>query len=133
MKSFRAAVEARDLDAIEDLLADDVVFTSPVAFKPYPGKAITLAILRTVIEVFEDFHYVREISDGSEHALVFEAKVDGLDITGCDFIVTGEDGRIIDFMVMVRPLKAAQALAGAMGARFADIEAAAVAWAQQQG
>ncbi|MGN0064142.1 MAG: nuclear transport factor 2 family protein [Nocardioides sp.] len=133
MTSFRAAVEARDLDAIEALLADEVVFTSPVAFKPYAGKAITLAILRTVIEVFEEFHYVRELSDGDQHALVFEAKVDGLDITGCDFLVTDDDGLIVDFMVMVRPLKAAQALAAAMGERFGDIQAEAVAWAERQG
>ena len=130
MTSFRAAVEARDLDAIEEMLHEDVVFTSPVAFKPYPGKAITLAILRTVIEVFQDFRYVREIRDGDQHALVFEAYVDGLAITGCDFITTGEDGRIVDFMVMVRPLKAARALAAAMGERFEEIQAQALAWAE---
>lgn len=130
MTSFRAAVEARDLDAIEEMLHEDVVFTSPVAFKPYPGKAITLAILRTVIEVFQDFRYVREIHDGDQHALVFEAYVDGLAITGCDFITTGEDGRIVDFMVMVRPLKAAQSLAAAMGERFEEIQAQALAWAE---
>ncbi|MEO5874991.1 MAG: nuclear transport factor 2 family protein, partial [Streptosporangiaceae bacterium] len=71
MHPFRAAVEAADHDAIEALLAEDVVFTSPVAFKPYPGRAITAAILRGVFRVFEDFHYVREIDspDGRDHAL----------------------------------------------------------------
>jgi ketosteroid isomerase-like protein len=68
MHPFRAAVEARDLDAVAALLADDVVFTSPVAFQPYPGKAITAAILRAVIRVFEDFRYVREIGDDRDHA-----------------------------------------------------------------
>ena len=131
MGTFREAVEAHDLDAIEKLLADDVVFRSPVVFKPYPGKGVTLAILRTVIEVFEDFHYVRDISDGDQHALVFEAKVDGLAITGCDFLTHDADGRIVDFMVMTRPLKATQALADAVGARFPEIEAAAVAWMEQ--
>lgn len=57
MHPFRAAVEARDLDTVAALLADDVVFTSPVAFRPYPGKAILPAVIR----VFEDFRYVREI------------------------------------------------------------------------
>ncbi|GGN91883.1 membrane protein [Actinoplanes lobatus] len=118
MTTFRKAVEARDAAAIEALLADDVVFTSPVAFKPYEGKPITAAILRGVLRVFEDFQYVREIADGRDHALVFEAKVDGKAITGCDFLHYDENGLIDSFMVMVRPLSAAQALAEAMGAQF---------------
>ncbi|MBW6436993.1 nuclear transport factor 2 family protein [Actinoplanes hulinensis] len=118
MTTFRKAVEARDAAAIEALLADDVVFTSPVAFKPYEGKPITAAILRGVLRVFEDFHYVREIADDRDHALVFEAKVDGKAITGCDFLHYDENGLIDSFMVMVRPLSAAQALAEAMGAQF---------------
>jgi ketosteroid isomerase-like protein len=123
MTSFREAIDARDMDAVEALLADDVVFRSPVAFKPYEGKAITAAILRAVVEVFEDFHYVREIgaSGDVDHALVFEAKVDGLAVTGCDFLRFDEDGKIVDFMVMVRPLRAAEALAREMGARFEEI------------
>lgn len=125
MPSFRQAIEARDMDAVEALLADDVVFRSPVAFKPYPGKAITAAILRAVVEVFEDFRYVREIGGDRDHALVFEAKVDGLAITGCDFLQYDADGKIVDFMVMVRPLRAAEALAREMGARFEQIQAAA--------
>lgn len=129
MKSFRQAVETRDLEAIEALLADDVVFRSPVVFKPYPGKAITQAILRAVIEVFEDFRYVRELRDGEEHLLVFEAKVGELGLTGIDLLTYDEDGRIKDFMVMVRPLNGAQALADAMKARFPEIQANAMAWA----
>jgi hypothetical protein len=125
--TFREAVEARDMAAVEAMLADDVVFHSPVAFKPYPGKAITAAILRAVVEVFEEFRYVREIRDpdGVDHALVFEAKVDGLAITGCDFLRYDDAGRIADFMVMVRPLRAAEALAARMGERFEQIKAAA--------
>lgn len=125
--TFREAVEARDMAAVEAMLADDVVFRSPVAFKPYPGKAITAAILRAVVEVFEEFRYVREIEDpsGVDHALVFEAKVDGLSITGCDFLRYDDAGRIVDFMVMVRPLRAAEALAARMTERFDQIQAAA--------
>lgn len=133
MITFREAVERRDLAAIEDLLADDVVFRSPVVFKPYPGKAITQAILRAVIEVFEDFHYVRDIRDGDEHVLVFEAKVDGLTLTGCDILQYDADGRIKDFMVMVRPLNGATALAERMKARFPEIQAAAIAYMSKQG
>jgi ketosteroid isomerase-like protein len=120
---FRKAVEAGDLAAIEDMLADDVVFTSPVAFKPYPGKAITAAILRGVSRVFTDFRYVREIAgaDGRDHALVFTAKVGDKELNGCDFLHFDEDGRIDDLMVMVRPLSAAHALSEAMGAQFERI------------
>lgn len=121
MNSFRAAVEARDIDAMIALLAPDVVFTSPVVFKPYQGRAITGAILRGVLRVFEDFRYVREIADGDDHALIFEATVGGKAITGCDFLHFGADGLIDDFMVMVRPLSAANALAEAMGAQFDQI------------
>lgn len=127
MHPFRAAVEARDEAAMEALLADNVVFTSPVAFKPYPGKAITAAILRGVMRVFEDFRYVREIADGRDHALVFEATVDGKTITGCDFLHIDDDGRIDDFMVMVRPLSAATALAARMGEQFERIATEAAA------
>ncbi|NEA48199.1 nuclear transport factor 2 family protein [Streptomyces sp. SID10815] len=120
MHPFRKAVENRDTAAVEALLADDVVFTSPVAFTPYPGKAITAAILRGVLRVFEDFAYVREIADpnGRDHALVFTATVAGKRIQGCDFLHFDEEGKIDDFTVMVRPLSAAQALAEAMGAQF---------------
>jgi ketosteroid isomerase-like protein len=123
MHTFRKAVEAGDFAAIEDMLADDVVFTSPVAFKPYPGKAITAAILRAVSRVFTDFRYVREIAgaDGRDHALVFRAKVGDKEIDGCDFLQFDEDGRIDDLMVMVRPLSAAHALSEAMGAQFERI------------
>ncbi|MBF6221820.1 nuclear transport factor 2 family protein [Nocardia abscessus] len=134
MHPFREAVEARDEAAIEALLADDVVFTSPVAFKPYPGKAITAAILRAVIRVFEDFRYVREIADagGRDHAFVFEATVDGKQLTGCDFLHFDEHGKIDDFMVMVRPLSAAQALATRMGEQFARIESEATAQLERE-
>lgn len=127
MHPFRAAVEARDAAAMEALLADEVVFTSPVAFKPYRGKAITAAILRAVMRVFEDFRYVREIADagGRDHALVFEAEVDGKAITGCDFLHVDDDGLIDEFMVMVRPLSAATALAARMGEQFERIAAEA--------
>ncbi|OBI05290.1 hypothetical protein A5715_03055 [Mycolicibacter heraklionensis] len=129
MHPFRQAVEARDAAAIEALLSDDVVFTSPVAFKPYPGKPITAAILRAVMRVFEDFRYVREIGDpsGRDHALIFEASVGGKRLTGCDFLHIDDDGKIDDFVVMVRPLSAATVLAEAMAAQFEQITREAAA------
>lgn len=122
MHPFRQAVEARDSAAVEALLADDVVFTSPVAHKPYPGKAVTAAILRGALRVFEDFRYIRDIDGGRDHALVFEATVNGKSVTGCDFLHLNEDGLIDDLMVMVRPLSAANALADAMAAQFPRIQ-----------
>ncbi|MBO7940649.1 nuclear transport factor 2 family protein [Streptomyces antibioticus] len=120
MRAFREAVEAGDLDAVEALLAEDVVFTSPAVFKPYAGRPITAAILRTVSEVFEDFRYERELSggEGRDHALVFRARVGERELSGCDFIHLNEDGLIDELTVMVRPLSGLQALAAAMGARF---------------
>jgi hypothetical protein len=136
MHPFRRAVEERDEAAIQALLADDVVFTSPVAFKPYVGKPITAALLRGVLRVFEDFHYVREIADsnGRDHALVFEAKISGAagkKVNGCDFLHLNDDGLIDDFMVMVRPLSGATALSEAMGAQFDRIQQEAAELANQ--
>ncbi|WP_305784099.1 nuclear transport factor 2 family protein [Symbioplanes lichenis] len=122
MTDFRAAVEARDPDAIAATLAETVVFRSPVAFKPYPGKALTAAILRGVLRVFEDFHYVRELSGDRDHALVFAARIGDVAVEGCDFLHLDDDGLIDEFTVMVRPLSAAQALAAAMAAQFDRIQ-----------
>ena len=118
MHSFRAAVEAGDIDAAVALLADDVVFHSPVAFKPYEGRATVEAILRAVFTVFEDFRYVREIVATPDAALVFEARIGERALTGCDFVHVDEDGLIDDFMVMVRPLSGVQALGEAMAAKL---------------
>lgn len=131
MQEFRRAVEARDFGAVEAMLAEDVRFTSPVAFTPYAGRAMTAAIFRAVIRVIEGFEYVREINDagGRDSALVFRGTVGGKELTGCDFIHVGDDGLIDDFMVMVRPLSAAQALSDAMGAQFDRIKAEVAAQA----
>jgi hypothetical protein len=139
MKEFRAAVEAGDFAALADLLADDVVFRSPVAFTPYEGRPIVAAILRGVGRVFTDFRYVRELTDpstssgsgngsggGGGSALVFETYVDGVSLHGCDFIRLDADGRIRELTVMVRPLSAANALAAAMSAQFPQIQAEAM-------
>jgi SnoaL-like domain len=136
MHPFRKAIEERDEAAIQAMLADTVVFTSPVAFKPYVGKPITAAILRGVLRIFEDFRYVREIADsnGRDHALVFETRISGVDgkqINGCDFLHFNDDGLIDEFMVMVRPLSGATALSEAMGAQFDRIQQEALELADQ--
>jgi SnoaL-like protein len=129
MIDFRTAVEARNPDAIAATLAENVMFRSPVAFKPYPGKAITAAILRGVLRVFEDFRYTRELTGdgGRDHALVFEARIGDVAVEGCDFLHFDDDGLIDEFTVMVRPMSAAQALAAAMAAEFDQIQREATA------
>jgi hypothetical protein len=118
---FRAAIEAKNLDAAVALLREDVVFRSPVVFTPYEGREALRQILGAVIDVFEDFRYVREIgADGApDHALVFEARVGDKQLQGCDFIHVDSDGAIDEFTVMVRPMQAMLALAEAMKARLA--------------
>ncbi|MDG5485137.1 nuclear transport factor 2 family protein [Mycolicibacterium gadium] len=118
---FRAAIEARDLDAAVALLREDVVFRSPVVFTPYEGREALRQILAAVIDVFEDFRYIREIgaAGAADHALVFEARVGDKQVQGCDFIHVDADGLIDEFTVMVRPLQAMLALAEAMKARLA--------------
>jgi hypothetical protein len=124
--AFREAIEARDLAAVPPLLAEDVVMNSPIAHRPYTGRAITAAVVRGAARVFEDFRYVGELADGRDHALVFRATVRGREIHGCDFLHTNEDGLIDELTVMVRPLSAANALAEAMGAEFDRISAEAM-------
>jgi ketosteroid isomerase-like protein len=117
---FRTAIEARDIDAAVALLADDVVFRSPVVFKPYSGREAVRVILAAVIQVFEDFSYQREIGaeGAADHALVFQAHIGGRQLEGCDFLRARADGLIDEFTVMVRPLSGVQALAEAMNARL---------------
>lgn len=121
MHPFRAAVEARDINAAVDLLSENVVFRSPVVFRPYQGRDAVAPILHAAFEVLEDFRYVREIGsdDAADRALVFQANVGGRQVEGSDFLHTDEDGSITELTVMVRPLSATIALAEAMNARLA--------------
>lgn len=116
MHPFRAAIEARDVDAAIALLADDVQFRSPIGFGPYQGRDSVADLLRGVAQVFEDFRYSREIgaAGGRDHALVFSARVGNKQVEGCDLIHCHEDGSIAELVVMVRPLSGALALAEAM-------------------
>jgi ketosteroid isomerase-like protein len=120
MHPFRTAVEAGDLDAATALLDDDVVFRSPVVFKPYRGRDAVGALLAAVSRVFEDFSYTREIGapDARDHALVFQARVGEKQIEGCDFLHLDDNGSIDELVVMVRPLSGALALAEAMKAQL---------------
>ena len=125
MHPFRTAVEAGDFDALPALFTEDVVFHSPIAHKPYHGRETMGAILRAVSNVFEGLAYEREIGadGGPDHALVFNARVGDLEINGCDFIHTRDDGLIDEFTVMLRPLKAVNAFAEKMAVEFAKATA----------
>lgn len=120
MHAFRAAVESGDQEAVVALLAEDVVFRSPIVFQPYHGRDALAAILLAVSRVFEDLRYEREIGvDGAaDHALVFKARIGDREVQGCDFLHADENGLIDEFSVMVRPLSGALALAEAMKAQL---------------
>jgi hypothetical protein len=107
------------------MLADDAVFHSPVVHTPQAGKAIVMAYLVAASHVLgnETFHYVRELQDGNEMMLEFVTEIDGIAINGVDIIRWNADGKISDFKVMVRPLKAINKVWEMMGAQLAAAKA----------
>jgi limonene-1,2-epoxide hydrolase len=117
---LRTALETRDLDAAVALMAPDVVFRSPIVHKPYQGPQAVRVLLEGVMATFEDFRYERVIGapDAADHALVFATRIGDREIEGCDFLHENADGLIDEFVVMVRPLSGALALAEAMRAHF---------------
>jgi hypothetical protein len=117
--TFRAAVEAGDMDAAVGLLAEDVEFHSPVVHTPYRGRDAVSPILHAVAQVFEDFRYVTEIDGGDDHLLVFRAHVGDKQLEGVDLLHHGASGAIDRLVVMIRPLSALQAVAAAMRERLA--------------
>lgn len=121
---FRAAVESGQFDSIGEIFAEDGVLHSPITHQPYRGREAIAMIIGTVAKVLDDFHFVKEFNDrgfGSEttdHAFVFTATVDGLQIRGCDFVHTGRDGLIDEITVMMRPLRAVTTFATKMRAEL---------------
>jgi hypothetical protein len=115
-KSFRAAVEAHDLDAVTATLAPDVVLHSPVTFRPYAGRETVGTLLRLIAETLQDLHYTDELqSSGGVQALVFRARVGDRELEGLDLLRLGPDELIADLTVMLRPLSGLVALAQAIG------------------
>ena len=114
-EAFRAGVEAGDLAAMVEALSPDVVFHSPITFKPFEGKEAVATLLGVVFETFEDFRYTDELDGDGVKALVFQARVGDRQVEGLDLLRFDEQGLIGDFTVMVRPLSAAMALAEAVG------------------
>lgn len=129
LQRWHEMLERRDLTALPELLAANVVFRSPMAHTPYPGPEVVTTILGTVIQVFVDFTYHRQLAtaDGLGVVLEFSARVDGRDLKGIDMIRFDEQGKIVDFEVMVRPMSGLQALGAEMGRRLGAYLAAAKA------
>jgi hypothetical protein len=118
---WHAMVASQDLSGLREILHDDVVFRSPVAHQPYPGAQVVQLILSTVITVFEDFTYHRTLvtDDSRSVVLEFSANVSGRQLKGIDLIRIDDEGKIVDFEVMVRPKSGLEALAAQMGERLA--------------
>lgn len=106
---------------LADLLAEDAVFHSPVVHTPHVGKPVVMAYLVAASHVLgnDSFHYVRELVDGDEMMLEFVTELDGVAINGVDIIRFNSDGKISDFKVMVRPLKAVNKVWEMMAAQLA--------------
>ena len=117
--SFRAAVEAKDMDAATALFADEIVFHSPATFHPFVGRETVTRLLGLVAETFEDFRYTDEFVAGAAHVLVFRASIGGREIEGIDLLRLDDDGLIADFTVMLRPLSGLLPFAEAMGEKAA--------------
>jgi hypothetical protein len=120
--AFRAAAEAKDFSAVDELFTEDVAFRSPVVFNPYEGREALRMVLSAVVEVFEDFRYTDQLEDGDTALLLFTARVGDRELDGVDILRFGAGGRIRELMVMVRPMSGMHALAEAMRAK---LEAAA--------
>jgi SnoaL-like domain len=128
--AFRRAFEARDMAALADALAPGVVLHSPItsSFR-FEGRDEVAALLETVSEVLEDFHYLHEFGDGDVGALVFESRVRGQQLQGTDILQFDEQGRVSEIRVFVRPLAGLTAFARELAPRLARRRGRAPAFA----
>jgi ketosteroid isomerase-like protein len=115
--TWHKILETKDAAGLDNLLADDVVFYSPVVHTPQKGKQITTLYLTAALFVFanESFKYLRELISGNNAVLEFTTVIDGITVNGVDMITWDADGRITEFKVMVRPLKAINLIHKMMG------------------
>lgn len=108
IETWHRLVRTHDASGLDALLADDAVFHSPIVHTPQRGKKLTTMYLSAAFQVFfnPSFHYVREIVGASDAMLEFETEIDGIKVNGVDIIRWNESCQIVDFKVMLRPLKA---------------------------
>ena len=110
IQKWHEVLKNDDQGLLENLIADDAVFSSPVVFTPMEGKEITLMYLFAAGQSFnmEKFQYTKEIHDGMNSVLEFETYIDDISVNGVDIIEWNEEGKIVNFKVMIRPFKAVQ-------------------------
>lgn len=106
--TWHELVRSRNAKGLDSLLADNVVFYSPVVHTPQAGKAITLRYLSAAFHVFfnESFRYVRELTGPRDAVLEFQVEIDGIHVNGVDMLKWNDEGKIVEFKVLIRPLKA---------------------------
>ena len=122
IQRWHEMLQTRDMSILNELLAEEIVFRSPVAFHPYPGKPVVFFILSNVIKIFENFTYHREFysEDGLNVVLEFSANIGDKKLKGIDMIRFNEHGQMVDFEVMIRPKSGLEALAMLMGQRMSQ-------------
>jgi hypothetical protein len=118
LAQWHRALAERDARLLDALLADDVVFYSPVVFAPQTGKGITTKYLAAAMRVFgnDTFRYVREIVGERDALLEFTVEIDGVVVNGVDILHWNDAQQLTEFKVMVRPLKAMQVIHAQMAA-----------------
>ncbi len=117
LETWHRMVRTQDPSGLDALLADDVVFQSPVVHSPQRGKKLAAWYLGAAFRVFFNptFRYVREIVGPSDAMLEFETEIDGVLVNGVDIIQWNDAGQVIDFKVMLRPLKGINVIHQKMG------------------
>lgn len=108
LANWHKFLETRDWDLLESLLAEDAVFHSPVVHTPQVGRPLVMLYLRGAMETLgkSNFRYLREVVGETDAVLEFSAEMEGIYLNGIDMIRWNEAGKIVDFKVMIRPLKA---------------------------
>jgi hypothetical protein len=117
LHTWHELVKSQNQAGLDALLADSVVFHSPIVHTPQVGKAITKLYLSAAFQVFfnETFRYVRELRGEHDAVLEFEVEIGRIRVNGVDMIKWDPNGQIVEFKVMVRPLKAIQLIHERMG------------------
>jgi hypothetical protein len=123
LKEWHRIVAALDWDSLPALLTEDVVFRNPAALEPLYGKATMTAVLRAVFSVLEDFTYLRHFGSSTGYVLEFSARVGDELLFGVDLVEFDQEGKITDFMVMMRPASTVLNLSAEAGRRLAAMQA----------
>lgn len=111
LERWHQIVEQGQPELLDDILAQDCVFFSPVVHTPQRGRELTKLYLSGAMQVLnKDFRYVKQLSTPDHAVLEFVCDIDGITVNGVDIMSFDQDGKISEFKVMVRPLKAVNML-----------------------